>query len=308
MNTKAPANNQPEANNLLSFVSQASSNIHEALGKQSKKRAVNLKKYAQKRVKRLEQGSRKRSQTTKSQSAQLSPPTSRPSSATEFIHVRPHSSLSVVGPSNSWPQLPLPPPPSTQTIGVPTNNTSTYSSQPISTQCPTSCTAQSLSGVDEELAILLSDLDDITQRPVSTSRHTSGSVTPFTQQPVIESHVALAEYPYSPYSDAGSDELFEDSAYSSPISYNYSPAPTVPCTVTSDCWTNSPVNMCSTITCSTASSDWLSMTDQYLTSSCSWIPESVPMAIDTGIPSSIDQGPPATPTVIQVLSELGGYP
>lgn len=322
-----PAFNQPEANNLLSFVSSATVNIHEALGKHSKKRTVNIKKYAQKRVKRLEQGSSRRSAAstsqTKSKSAQLSPPSAKKPVST----ARAHSSLMMIGSSSSWPELPLPPnqPPLVpQTTGVATTNYPTYSSHPPmqhSYSDPSLHPPTSGAAIDDDLAILLLELDEAPTQQSVSSRHTSGSVTPcFTPQPTLESQVALAEHPLSPYSDCGSDELYdiEDSAYSSPISYNCSPAPmaTVPsCTVSSTGWTSlvpSPPTVMAqgSIACGTPCS-WMEMPTTIhgdpLTSGCSWIPDSLPLTVSAPISSVIDQGPPATPTVIQFLSEWGSF-
>lgn len=321
-----PSISLPEANNLLSFVSSATVNIHEALGKQSKKRTVNIKKYAQKRVKRLEQGAGRRgsiaaSQTkTKSKSALLSPPsvTKQASSA------RAHPSLKMMGPSNTWPEFPaLPPcqpPAAIQTSGVATSNYSTYSSHPQMQHSysdpniypPTS----EASIIDEDLALILSDLDEApTHHSVSvSSRHTSGSVTPcFTPQPTLESQVGIAEHPFSPYSDCGSDELYGDSAYSSPISYHCSPAPMTTVPISTNNWTTSvqspPMVMSQCAIACSNSSSWMEMPTSIhadpLTTGCSWIPECPPLTVNATMP--LDQGPPATPTVIQFLSEFGLY-
>lgn len=310
-----PATFQPEANNLLSFVSSATANIHEALGKPSKKRTVNIKKYAQKRVKRLEQGSGRKGTTsasaTKSKSAQLSPPSAKKQAPA----ARSRSSLVNVGPSNSWPELPLPPsmpPAAPQTIGLPTTNyATTYSSHPPmqysysdpSLYTPPTSTAAPIDD-DIDIASLLSDFDDVSAQQQMSSPPTSGSVTPcYTPQPTLESQVAVGELPYSPPSDCGSvDEIYGDSAYSSPISYGCSPAPMA---VSSTNWTPSihspPMMMagqCS-VACSTAPCSWLDTTPMSLPVTC--VSEYSPYTM----PAVIDQGPPATPTVSQVLSEFG---
>lgn len=313
-----PATVQPEANNLLSFVSSATANIHEALGKPSKKRTVNIKKYAQKRVKRLEQGSGRRGTTsasaTKSKSAQLSPPSAKKQTPA----ARPRSSLVNVGPSNSWPELPLPPSmppaaPQLQTVGLPTTNYSTYSSHPPmqysysdpSLYTPPTSTAATIED-DIDIASLLSDFDDVSAQQHMSSPPTSGSVTPcYTPQPTLESQVAVGELPYSPPSDCGSvDEIYGDSAYSSPISYGYSPAP-MP--VSSTNWTPSihspPMMMadqCS-VACTTVPCSWMDTT-MSLPVTC--MADGSPFTM----PAMIDQGPPATPTVSQVLSEFGSFP
>ena len=310
----APTDNAP-TNSLLSFVSSATVNIHEALGKQSKKRTVNIKKYAQKRVKRLEQGSSRRGTTstaqTKSKSAQLS----QPSAKKPVPAARPRTSLVNVGSSNSWPELPLPAslsPAAPQTIGLPTTNYSTYSSHPpmqYSYSDPNLHTA----GIEDDIDIasLLSDFDgDLsTQQHGLSSPPTSGSVTPcYTPVPTLESQVAVGEYPYSPPSDCGSvDDIYGDSAYSSPISYGCSPAPIA---VSSSNWTSSvhsppmvmaPCSWMETPTCMSLP----------MTTDCSWMmTECSPLSVPALMPTTtmIDQGPPATPTVSQVLSEFGSFP
>ena len=319
-----PSTFQPEANNLLSFVSSATANIHEALGKPSKKRTVNIKKYAQKRVKRLEQGSGRRgttsASTTKSKSAQLSPPSAKK----QVPAARPRSSLVNVGPSNSWPELPLPPmpPAAPQTVGLPTSNyPTTYSSHPpmqYSYSDPSiySPPASSAAQIDDDIDIasLLSDFDDVSAQQHMCSPPTSGSVTPcYTPQPTLESQVAIGELPYSPPSDCGSvDEIYGDSAYSSPISYGCSPAPMA---VSSTNWTPSihspPMMMASqcSVACSTAPCSWMETPMSLpLTTDCSWMAECSPLTVPAPMPTIIDQGPPATPTVSQVLSEFGSFP
>ena len=318
-----PSFSLPEANNLLSFVSSATVNITEALGKQSKKRTVNIKKYAQKRVKRLEQGAGRRgsiaaSQTkTKSKSALLSPPsvTKQASSA------RAHPSLKMMGPSNTWPEFPLPPcqpPAALQTSGVATTNYPTYSSHPPMQHSysdpnlypPTS----EASVIDEDLAMILSELDEAPTQHSVSSRTTSGSVTPcFTPQPTLESQVGIAEHPFSPYSDCGSDELYGDSAYSSPISYNCSPAPVASVPISTHNWTTSvqspPMVMSQCAVACSNNSGWMEMPTSIhsdpLTTGCLWVPECSPLTVNATMPTVIDQGPPATPTVMQFLSECG---
>lgn len=312
----------PDASNLLSFVSSATVNIHEALGKQTKKRTVNIKKYAQKRVKRLEHGSGRRgttsASTTKSKSAPLSPPSAKKPATS----ARAHASLIMIGSSSSWPELPLPPSQpcaAPQTSGVATANYPTYVNHPSM--------QHSLSdpnlyppptggpGIDDDVDLdaLLSDFNEMPdQQPVS-SRHTSGSVTPcFT--PTLEAQVVIAEHPYSPYSDCGSDELYGDSAYSSPTSYSCSPVPpvvTVPSAVSSANWTTSVHSPPMTMTqCSIAcSNSWMEMPGSFhadpLTTACSWVPDCSPLT--TPMPAVVDQGPPATPTVLEFLSEWGTY-
>lgn len=321
-----PAFSVPETNNLLSFVSSATVNIHEALGKQSKKRTVNIKKYAQKRVKRLDGSSRKgntAASVTKSKSALLSPPFAKK----QVNPARAHASLVKIGPSSSWPELPLPARLSSaapQTSGVATTNYSTYVSHPPMQHSlsdpnlyPPTTNAAGIED-DVDLAAILSEFNGLpVQEPVS-SRHTSGSVTPcFTPQPTLESQVGIGEYPYSPYSDCGSEDFNDDSAYSSPTSYSHSPAPpmtSMPSGLSSTDWTTSahspPMVMAQ---CSLAcSSSWMEMpTSLYAdppTVGCSWIPECSSLTtVNAPMPAVIDQGPPATPTVLQFLSEFGPF-
>ena len=129
--------------------------------------------------------------------------------------------------------------------------------------------------IDPELESLLSEFG------LDSSRRSSESNVGY--QPDLQSQVRLAEHPYSPYSDY-SDDLFDDSTYSSPSSntsagYAYSPPPS--CAVTSE-WA---------ATCSpppsydvrTRSSEWSSNSSSY---------------------STYDQGPPMTPTVSQILESF----
>ena len=304
----------PEASNLLSFVSSATVNIHEALGKQSKKRTVNIKKYAQKRVKRLEQGNaRKGTTSVSSTKSKLAPASTKKQVPATCLS----SSLVNIGPSNSWPELPLPPsqpPAAPQTTGLPTTNYSTYSSHPPmqysysdpSIYTPPTSTA---APIDDEfdIASLLSDFDsDVPTQQHMSSQPASGSVTPcYTPQPTLETQVALGELPFSPPSDCGSDEIYGDSAYSSPISYSCSPAPMV---VSSTNWiplVHSPPMMmaqCS-IACSTTPCNWMDTPMSLpVTTDCTWM---APLTVPDPMPTVVDQGPPATPTVSQVLSEWG---
>jgi len=311
-----------ETDSLLSFVSSATVNIHEALGKQTKKRTVNIKKYAQKRVKRLEQGSSRRgnntgSQQTKSKSAQLSPPSAKqlPSSA---------RARSMIESSMSCPELCLPPSQpisAPQTFGVATTNYPTYSSHPPmqhsysdpNINLPT--TEASMIDDDDLAAILLSELHDVPTQPAVASRPASGSVTPcYTPQPTLESQVGLAEHPYSPYSDCGSDELYSDSAYSSPVGYSCSPAPmvSVPSAISSNHWTTSvqsPPMVMAQCSVACGNNSWMEMPESFhpdpLSTSCSWIRDCQPLTVTSTMPAVVDQGPPATPTVLQFLSEWG---
>lgn len=317
-----PSFSMPETNNLLSFVSSATVNIHEALGKQSKKRTVNIKKYAQKRVKRLEQGSGRKgtisTRMTKSNSAQLSPPSAKK----QVNPARVHPSLRMMGSSSTCPELPLPPSqPSAapQTCGEATTNYPSYVNH-LSMQHSLSdpnlyATTTGGPGIDDfDLAALLSDFNGSPVPQPDSSRHTSGSVTPcFTPQTNLESQVIIGEHPFSPYSDCGSDEIYGDSAYSSPTNYSCSPVPpmaTIPSAVSSTNWTT-PVNSPPIVMaqCSVAcSSSWMEMPGSLhvdpLTTCCSWAPECSQLTtVNAPMPTVVDQGPPTTPTVVQFLSE-----
>lgn len=126
--------------------------------------------------------------------------------------------------------------------------------------------------IDPELESLLSEFGlDSPQ----LSRHNSESNLGY-HQPDLQSQVRLAEHPYSPYSDY-SDDLFDDSAYSSPSSY--SPPASGP--VSSE-WPD---------TCSPPSS-------------CGMSPEWSANPSSASSYNTYDQGPPMTPTVSQILESF----
>lgn len=313
----APTDNVPsfcpqESNNLLSFVSSATVDIHSALGKQTKKRTVNIRKYVKNRVKRLDQGKGRRgaqAPLTKSKSAQLSAPSAKKQQQV-IAPARPHASLES---SNSCPELSLPPampPTQPRTFAAATTNFPTYTSSHPSMQYSYSESSlhppTSVAGFDDYLAALL---DELPQQPAMSSRHTSDSVTPcLTPQPTLdlEAQVGLAEHPYSPYSDCYSDELYGDSAYSS---HNCSPVATSTCAMTSAAdWTSVHSLPLAMPQCSVAYSASGYPSSLPLTTGCSWMQADCPLTtVNAPMPAVFDQGPPATPTVEQVLSEWGSY-
>lgn len=277
----------PEANSLVSFLDTASKTINGLMDKSSKgnKRKVNHTKYLQKRLQR-KPSQPKTAKQTKSKlapqpSAVLGLVTKGPTpaaGAAPFVH------------HNSWPQLPV--------CSQPPN--------PLATQ------QQSVEpDIDFLLQQLSSTATDVPPQPIISRPCSESSFYPiqsFTSPhppPVIslENQVLIGEQPYgSPYTPSNSsvEELFEDSAYSSPSSsIHNSPAnvslphewtppttavPACVSTATADCWGGLPGM--STSSCMVSCGDWLSVTS------------SAPI-ISTGCP--MDQH---LPTVPQLWDQL----
>jgi hypothetical protein len=286
-------------NNLLDFVNLASSNIQEAFGKQKKKRTVNVRKFIQKRVrqdvKRLSDKKPSTSGITKTKSVSKS--VTKPDA--KLL-------LSQVG-SHSWPQLTT----NSMDIQMPSQTMTTYStcvpqfslSSSESSLYPQ--TNKKAAAIDPELESILSEFnfESVDNTPSSTRRSSecisrSVCVSPcFTPpQPTLEMQVCVAEYPYSPYSDS-SEEIYDDSAYSSPVgSVSYRSnvcSPSVPSMDNIDWLGQSPSTSCH-MPAPPLQCDWV----QTVTSSSGeWVPlYSTPV-------TSIDQGLPMTPTVSQLLLE-----
>lgn len=251
----------PEANSLVSFLDTASKTINGLMDKSSKgnKRKVNHTKYLQKRLQR-KPSQPKAAKQTKSKLAPQPPavlvaqgPVATPAAgAPPFVH------------NNSWPQLPG------------------YSQPPK----PLATQQQSVEpDIDFLLQQLSSTTTDVPPQPIVSRPCSESSLYPihsFTSPhppPVIslENQVLIGEQPYgSPYTPSNSsvEELFEDSAYSSPSSSIHSspanvslphewtpPTTAVPAcvsTATADCWGGLPG--VSTSPCMVSCGDWLSVT------------------------------------------------
>ena len=268
------------SNNLLAFVTNASSNIQEAMinTNHKRRRNVTVKKFAENRVKRLENSKKPRTgNLTKSKLAQLKPvetARSTPSSTTiaSLLH------------SSTWPL-----------ITPPTCTTSSSFFARSESQLPTSEPSRP---IDPELESLLSELEcpsvPLSRHGSFESVHTGSSCTPPLN--TLEAQVYVAEQAFSPYSDysAGSDELDYSPPGSTQMSYSCSP-----------------VNLTSTMP------DWsagdllppVPMREE-VGMRCGWVSPDAPLlTIDT--PSSLtsvyDQGPPMTPTVSQLLEQYNQY-
>lgn len=271
--------------NLLDFVNTASSSIQEALAPK-KKRNVNVRKFLQKRVKRLNDKGPKPSGQTKNKSVLR---TTKPDAA----HL-----LQNVG-SRSWPLLNTTNEFSIQTQGLTTSSYPTSCSPPTysyaSSETSLYQTPSNNKVIDAELDSLLSELAGIESQP--STRHNSDSfqagVSPsYTPQSTLESQVYLAEHPFSPPNSDCSDDLFDDSAYSSPIgSVGYRSTACSPPMPASEWPVQSPPDA--------------PVTTQYPVpvTSTVWFPEQPAVSGSGWLPqyNSFDQGPPMTPTVSELL-------
>ena len=270
--------------NLLDFVNTASSSIQEALTPK-KKRNVNVRKYIQKRVKRLnDKGPKPMSAQTKNKSVRPAKP-----GADHLLHT--------IG-SRSWPLL------AThefnvQTQGFATANYPTSSSPPASYASSETSLYQgppsNSKAIDAELDSLLSELVGFDGE--SSTRHSSDSfqagVSPsYTPQSTLESQVYLAEHPYSPPNSDCSDDLFDDSAYSSPVgSVSYRSTACSPPMTASEWAVNSPPSAPATTQCPVPVTSTVWFPEQPAVSGAGWLPQY----------NSFDQGPPMTPTVSELL-------
>ena len=289
-NTSNAGVSQPKAtsNNLLDFINGASSSIQDAMVSK-KKRTVNVRKYIQKRVKRLNDHQGPKS--TKNKSVLR-----KPGSAKQ---------LQCLG-SMSWPLLATPSDYSAQTQGLETSNYPTVCSPPSSgsyaagNEIETSLYRTSASNnkvIDAELDTLLSELAGLDSQP--STRHSSdsfqtGASPSYTPQSTLESQVYLAEHPYSPLNSDCSDDVYEDSAYSSPVgSVDYRSVACSPHMPASD-WSVQNSAPAPTI-CPVTSTAWFS--EQQAVSGSGWLPHF----------SSYEQGPPMTPTVSELLLDRASY-
>ncbi len=284
-NTSNAGTTQPKStsNNLLSFINGASSSIQDAMVSK-KKRPVNVRKFIQKRVKRLNdpKGLKPCSQT-KSKLA-----LTKPGSAKQ---------LQCLG-SMSWPLL-VAPTASVQTQGLETSNYPTLCSPPTSGsyagnetsfyQTPSS----SNKVIDPELDTLLSELAGLESRP--STRHSSasfqtGSSPSYTPQSTLESQVYLAEHPFSPPNSDCSDDIYDDSVYSSPVgSVGYTSVGCSPPMAAAD-WPVQSSTPAAHTTCPVTSTVWFP--EQPAVSGAGWLPQY----------SSFEQGPPMTPSVYELIN------
>ncbi len=279
-NTSNAGKTQPKttSNNLLSFINGASSSIQDAMVSK-KKRPVNVRKFIQKRVKRLNdpKGPKSCSQT-KSKSVLR-----KPGSAKQ---------LQCLG-SMSWPLLATPS--VVQTQGLETSNYSTACSPPTSGSYaghdvetsfyqtpPTSNKA-----IDAELDTLLSELVGLDSQPSTRHNSFTGTSSPsYTPQSTLESQVYLAEHPFSPPNSDCSDDVYDDSLYSSPVgSVGYASVGCSPPITTVD-W---PAQSSALTTCPVTSTVWFP--EQPAVSGTGWLPQY----------SSFEQAPPMTPSVYELI-------
>ncbi len=205
----------------------------------------------------------------------------------------------------SWPLLATPSDYSAQTQGLETSNYPTVCSPPSSgsyaagNEIETSLYRTSASNkvIDAELDTLLSELAGLDSQP--STRHSSdsfqtGASPSYTPQSTLESQVYLAEHPYSPLNSDCSDDVYEDSAYSSPVgSVDYRSVACSPHMPASD-WSVQNSAPAPTI-CPVTSTAWFS--EQQAVSGSGWLPHF----------SSYEQGPPMTPTVSELLLDRASY-
>lgn len=268
------------SNNLLSFINGASSSIQDAMVAK-KKRPVNVRKFIQKRVKRLSnpKGSKTCSQT-KSKSVLR-----KPGSAKQ---------LQCLG-SMSWPLLATP---SVQTQGLETSNYPTVCSPPTSgtgNDIETSFYQTPVSNnkvIDAELDTLLSELVGLESQP--STRHSSasfqtGTSPSYTPQSTLETQVYLAEHPFSPLNSDCSDDVYDDSVYSSPVgSVGYTSVGCSP-PMTAANWPSQSSAPAPLTTCPVTSTVWFP--EQPAVSGAGWLPQY----------SSFEQAPPMTPSVYELI-------
>ena len=301
------------ANNLLSFVNNASSNIQDAFGKPlKKKRVVNVRKFVQGNVKRLDHGSKPRVEpSTKSKLARKTPRPTLP-------HGSPRSWPDVSSCSTSTNMVPSFPDmtgvstygyPSTTMSATTTSNLRSYSEPDL---CLPSLLPQPSEPIDPELESILSSF---ASSSVPLSRCSSlGSVCNSSLGSVCNSSLSCtpssagaSELQEIPYSDISADDL--DSVCSpiesARVSYNSSPTSFYTITTNNNSllptWT-SPLN------CG-MNADWLPVTNsncmhQISSEACDWMSssDSLPMTVPV-----YDQGPPMTPTVSQLLEQYNPY-
>ena len=289
-----------QAHSLVSFLDTASKTINGLMDKPSKgsKRKVNHKKYLQKRLQR--QSGPKTTRQTKSKSAQ---PHSQPPARS----VEPAPAPTAVPPfvhHNSWPQLP-----------------SFQSAFPLAKPAPQSVEPD----VDFLLQQLTSSAGDVIPQPTMSRPCSDSSLYPFTtihQQPptsTLESQVLIGEQPYgSPYTPSNSsiDEIFDDSAYSSPCSSGYnSPAMCVASTSATSTTTLShdwavaspPTTVMSAMT---TACDWgpiQGMAATQMPTSCmvscgDWMSVSTSPTLAAVCPTTVDQSLPTVPQLWDTLA------
>lgn len=283
-NSSNAGTTQPKStsNNLLSFINGASSSIQDAMVSK-KKRPVNVRKFIQKRVKRLNDPKGPKSCTqTKSKSVLR-----KPGSVAQ---------LQCLG-SMSWPLLATP---RVQTQGCDTSNYPSVCSPPTSSsyavndvetsfyQSPP--TSNSSKAIDAELDTLLSELVGLDSQPSTRHNSQTGTSPSYTPQSTLESQVYLAEHPFSPPNSDCSDDVYDDSVYSSPVgSVGYASVGCSPPMTAAD-W---PVQSSALTTCPVTSTVWFP--EQSAVSGTGWLPHAQY--------SSFEQAPPMTPSVYELIDK-----